>query len=231
MRSCPGTGIWSRRTTDMANDRTGLIAREGFRFIIPLGLITAAFALLEMPKTASVAFLATLFNVWFFRNPERNSPVDEKAVVSPADGKVLKIEESEQADGITGRFRKISIFMSVLNVHVNRIPVSGRVEAVRYKKGEFRFAHVDKASSLNERNLIRLRTDGGKEIIFVQIAGILARRIISDLKEGMPVRKGERFGMICYGSRLDVYLPPETEIAVSKGESVIAGETILGYLR
>jgi phosphatidylserine decarboxylase len=215
----------------MASNRTGLIVREGFRFILPLALLPAAFALLKMPKTASVAFLAALFNIWFFRNPERTAPADEKAVVSPADGKVIKVEEAEEVDGIAGRFRRISIFMSVLNVHVNRIPFAGRVESIRYRKGEFRFAHVDKASSLNERNLIRLRTDEGKEIVFVQIAGILARRIVCWITEGAAVRKGERFGLICYGSRLDIYLPPESEIAVQTGEAVTAGETILGYLR
>jgi phosphatidylserine decarboxylase len=207
-----------------------IIAPEGFPFIIAAGVLTLVLFGFSFLKAAAFTLTATLFIVWFFRNPERKIPTDRSAVVSPADGKVIKIEEVRREDLAPGNFIKISIFMNVFNVHVNRIPCSGTVKLIRYTEGSFISANLDKASAENEQNAIVIATDKGREIITVQIAGLIARRIVCWIKEGMPVAKGERFGLIRFGSRLDVYLPPETSITVKLGDKVRSGETILGEL-
>ena len=177
-----------------------------------------------------VLLLLTLFVLWFFRNPQRKTPEKENLVISPADGKVIRIEEtaSEEQPGKT--CLKISIFMNVFNVHVNRIPYSGRVRFIRYRPGKFLSATLDKASALNERNTVMVQTDDGREIITVQIAGLIARRIVCWLREGMQVRKGDRFGLIRFGSRLEVFLPLGSAILVEVGDRVRAGETPIGEL-
>ena len=177
-----------------------------------------------------VLLLLTLFVLWFFRNPQRKTPEKEKLVISPADGKVIRIEEtaSEEQPGKT--CLKISIFMNIFNVHVNRIPYSGRVRFIRYRSGKFLSANLDKASALNERNTVMVQTDDGREIITVQIAGLIARRIVCWLREGMQVRKGDRFGLIRFGSRLEVFLPLGSAILVEVGDRVRAGETPIGEL-
>lgn len=177
-----------------------------------------------------VLLLLTLFVLWFFRNPQRKTPEKEKLVISPADGKVIRIEEtaSEEQPGKT--CLKISIFMNIFNVHVNRIPYSGRVRFIRYRSGKFLSANLDKASALNERNTVMVQTDDGREIMTVQIAGLIARRIVCWLREGMQVRKGDRFGLIRFGSRLEVFLPLGSAILVEVGDRVRAGETPIGEL-
>jgi phosphatidylserine decarboxylase len=207
-----------------------IIAPEGLPFIIAAGVLTLVLFGFSFLKAAAFTLTATLFIVWFFRNPERKIPTGRSAVVSPADGKVIKIEEVRREDLAPGNFIKISIFMNVFNVHVNRIPYSGTVKLIRYTEGSFISAHLDKASAENEQNAIVIAMDKGREIITVQIAGLIARRIVCWIKEGMPVAKGERFGLIRFGSRLDVYLPPETSITVKLGDKVRSGETILGEL-
>ena len=179
---------------------------------------------------AALFFITALFVAWFFRNPERNIPEDEKAVISPADGKILNVEEVTEDTILKGRFKKISIFMSVFDVHVNRIPYSGRVDSIVYRKGKFFSANLDKASSLNEGNSILVKTDDGQEILTVQIAGLIARRIVCWIKEGMKVTKGQRFGLIRFGSRLEVFLPLDSTISVKVGDRVRGGETPIGYL-
>lgn len=212
------------------SNRSGPVAREGWLFILPLGVITIAIALTGPVWVAVFFFLVTLFVAWFFRNPERKIPEDKKVIVSPADGKVLKIEVVKENAILKGEYKKISIFMSLFNVHVNRIPYSGRVEVVQYKKGRFFSANLDKASSLNERNSILVKTDDGREILTVQIAGIVARRIVCWIKEGMKVNKGERFGLICFGSRLEIFLPVDSTVLVKVGDMVKGGENPIGYL-
>ena len=177
-----------------------------------------------------VLLLLTLFVLWFFRNPQRETPEKETLVTSPADGRVIRIEEavSEEQPGKT--FLKVSIFMNIFNVHVNRIPYSGRVRFIRYRPGKFLSANLDKASALNERNTVMVQTDDGREIITVQIAGLIARRIVCWLREGMQVRKGDRFGLIRFGSRLEVFLPLGSAILVEVGDRVRAGETPIGEL-
>lgn len=212
------------------SNRNGPVAREGWFFILPPGIIAIAIALAGPVWAAGFFFLATLFIAWFFRNPERKIPEDKKVIVSPADGKVLKIDVVKENAILKGEYKKISIFMSVFNVHVNRIPYSGRVEAVQYKKGRFFSADLDKASSFNERNSILVKTDDGREILTVQIAGIIARRIVCWIKEGVKINKGERFGLICFGSRLEVFLPVDSTVLVKVGDRVKGGETPIGYL-
>ena len=210
--------------------RKSIIVPEGLPFITAVGILTLLLFGFGFFKTAVLALGATFFITWFFRNPERKIPEAEGAVVSPADGKVIIIEEAPGSDLAAGKFIKISIFMNVFNVHVNRIPYSGIVKLIRYKKGKFISANFDKASALNEQNAIVIETPKGQDIITVQIAGLIARRIVCWLKEGMAVEKGERFGLIRFGSRLDVYLPPGTTIRVKLGDKVQSGQTILGEL-
>ena len=214
----------------MSISRKSIIVPEGLPFITAAGVITLFLFFMGYFKLASFTLCATFFIIWFFRNPERQIPEDSGAVVSPADGRVIKTEEAHRNDLVSGSFFKISIFMNVFNVHVNRIPCSGTVKLIRYNKGRFLSANLDKASELNEQNAIVIATDKGREIILVQIAGLIARRIVCWIKEGMSVKKGERFGLIRFGSRLDVYLPPETIIRVKIGDNVRSGETILGEL-
>lgn len=214
----------------MPMSHKSIIVPEGFPFITAAGVMTLSLYSTGYFTLASFTLCVTLFIVWFFRNPERKIPEDRGSVVSPADGKVIKIEELSREDLAPGSFRKVSIFMNVFNVHVNRIPYSGRVKLIRYHKGRFISANLDKASALNEQNAIVIATNKGNNIITVQIAGLIARRIVCWINEGMSVEKGERFGLIRFGSRLDVYLPPDTIIKVKIGDKVRSGETILGEL-
>ena len=206
------------------------IAVEGLPMILPLAGATLLALVAGYRGLGLVLLLLTLFVLWFFRNPQRKTPEKENLVISPADGKVIRIEEtaSEEQPGKT--CLKISIFMNIFNVHVNRIPYSGRVRFIRYRPGKFLSANLDKASALNERNTVMVQTDDGREIITVQIAGLIARRIVCWLREGMQVRKGDRFGLIRFGSRLEVFLPLGSAILVEVGDRVRAGETPIGEL-
>jgi len=206
------------------------IAVEGLPMILPLAGATLLALVAGFRGLGLVLLLLTLFVLWFFRNPPRKTPEKENLVISPADGRVIRIEEtaSEEQPGET--FLKISIFMNIFNVHVNRIPYSGRVRFIRYRQGKFLSANLDKASALNERNTVMVQTDDGREIMTIQIAGLIARRIVCWLKEGMQVRKGDRFGLIRFGSRLEVFLPLGSTILVEVGDRVRAGETPIGEL-
>lgn len=167
-----------------------------------------------------------IFTLNFFRDPNRTPPSKDNVIVSPADGKILFVKEVLDDKFINGRAKQVSIFMSPINVHVNRVPISGKVEYLRYHKGEFIAAFEDKASEKNERAEFGIQSRYGK-VFFTQVAGVVARRIIYELKEGDEVKTGERFGMIKFGSRVDVVVPYEWETLVKKDEHVAAGETIL----
>jgi phosphatidylserine decarboxylase len=210
-------------------EKKGFIVREGLTFIYITALVGIVAALMGFYVFASLCFLASLFCAFFFRNPERTPPKDERIFVSPADGKVLRIDDVELTDPVEGPYKKISIFMNVFNVHVNRIPYPGRVERVLYRKGKFFAANLDKASEDNEKNAVVIAMGDGRKFITVQIAGIIARRIICWISEGMRVSRGERFGLICFGSRLEVFLPPGASVLAKVGQKVKAGETPLGY--
>lgn len=211
-------------------NHNGFIAGEGLLFIIPLGGATLLAFVAGFKGISLVLLVVTLFVVWFFRNPQRNTPEKDGLVISPADGRVIRIEETTSDEQPGRTFQKISIFMNVFNVHVNRIPCSGEVRFIRYREGKFLSANLDKASALNERNTVLLQTADGQEIMTVQIAGLIARRIVCWLKEGMQVSRGERFGLIRFGSRVEVFLPLGSTLLVRVGEKVRAGETPIGEL-
>ena len=206
------------------------IAKPGYPFIGAAAFVTAVVAVLGMKVLALSALLVTFGICMFFRDPDRVIPDDETAVVSPADGRILLVESLHDERFYGGDCTKISIFMSVFNVHVNRIPFSGRIEQVRYHPGKFFSANLDKASADNEHNAVKLRTASDDVLWFVQVAGLVARRIVSGLQPGHVVVRGQRFGMICFGSRLDVYLPAGYRTSVSVGDNVSAGHSILGYV-
>ncbi len=216
--------------TESAKESAFPIARQGFTYILGAGFATAVFAVLNIDELALIGLLVTFFLCYFFRDPDRIIPKGDKLVVSPADGKIISIQQVEADPFGELACIKISIFMNVFNVHVNRVPHDGTVKAIQYYPGKFFNASLDKASADNERNAILLETWTGHRICFVQIAGLVARRIISYIQEGDTVARGQRFGIICLGSRLDVYLPPDSDIAVRLGDKVSAGTTVLANL-
>jgi phosphatidylserine decarboxylase len=205
------------------------VAREGLPFILASGGAGVLLALVGWWVAAAPFVLVACFSLWFFRDPDRNPPPGP-GVVSPADGLVLSVTEEEDERFLKTRARKISIFMSVWSVHVNRAPLAGVVEDVRYEPGRFFKAHLEKSSRENEHNAILLRTADEDRIVFVQIAGVIARRIACWVSPGDEVRRGQRVGLIRFGSRLDVYLPLEARVKVRPGEKVRAGQSILGDL-
>lgn len=206
------------------------IAAAGYPLIGAAAFTTAVLALLGWAVPTVVCLMATFFICWFFRDPDRLTPQQPGSVVSPADGKVIFAEKVDASPFLEGPCLKISIFMSVFNVHVNRAPFEGSVVDVQYHPGKFFSANLDKASRDNEHNAITLETPGREKICFVQIAGLIARRIICTVQAGDTVNRGQRVGLICFGSRLDVYLPPDSTLRVSRGDRVSAGTTVLGQL-
>ena len=205
------------------------IVKEGVLLVIPISILTIVLGFLLPFYITLLLILVILFVLYFFRNPERRIPELEGCVVAPADGKVIYIGECLEDRFLGEKIIKISIFMSVFNVHVNRIPTSGKITDISYREGKFFSANFDKASILNEQNALLLETDDNKKIVFIQIAGLIARRIICWIKKGDAVVRGQRFGLICFGSRVDIFLPLETKINVEIGQKVKGGETIVGY--
>ena len=193
-------------------------------------LIVAAAVFIDpkLPRYGVIAVSVLFFGLTlnFFRDPERQTPVGDRLVIAPADGKVVAVKSVEETEFFHSPAQQVSIFMSPLNVHVNRIPISGAVRHVRYLPGEFFAAFEDKASEKNEQTHIGIENVHGK-VLFRQIAGFVARRIVCPLKEGEMVKVGERFGMIKFGSRVDVLVPENTEIRVKVGDIVVAGESIV----
>ena len=208
------------------------INQDGWKFVSIFAAATALLGLIWAP----LGFIGLVLTVWcyyFFRDPDRVTPEIDDVVVSPADGVVQMITRVTGPDELglnTKTYNRISIFMSVFNVHVNRAPASGEILKTEYIKGKFFNATLDKASKDNERQLISMKTASGKTIAFVQIAGLVARRIICLAKVGDKYEAGQRFGWIRFGSRLDVYLPTDVEPLVCVGQTMTAGETILARL-
>ncbi len=207
------------------------IAKQGYLFIITL--MTGAFisGWCALYYLTGIFFILALFVAYFFRNPPREIPQSQGAIVSPADGRVIKIERCLNERFSKEELMKISIFMSIFNVHINRIPISGKVTEILYNPGKFFAANVDKSSDQNEQNAVLLETEDQKKIIFIQIAGLIARRIVCNINKGSSVLTGQRFGLICFGSRVDLYLPLKTVIDIRLGQKVKGGETIVGYLQ
>jgi phosphatidylserine decarboxylase len=204
------------------------MVRDGYKFAAPpllAGLLALGFGLrwTAAAWAGMVLLLLAAFIAYFFRDPERAIPADPAAIVSPADGRVMEVVE-ESYDGRAGR--RISIFLAIWNVHVNRAPVAGRIERIEYRPGKFYAAMRSRASVENEQNVIRLSTPRG-EVIFKQIAGWVARRVVCWKKPGDQLATGERIGLIRFGSRMDVWLPDGAEIVVAPGEHVAGGSSIL----
>ncbi len=207
------------------------VAREGLPFIGIGCAITLLCFYLGFLWVAIFAGILSLFTVYFFRDPERPIREDETTILTPADGRIIDVQYLDDGQNPLGAPAvKVSIFMSIFNVHVNRIPIGGRISKIKYHPGKFFSANLDKASEQNENNQITLRTDRGQKIVFVQIAGLVARRIVCWIKEGDRVGAGQRCGLIRFGSRLDVYLPKNSRLLARKHQKVKAGETVLGYL-
>lgn len=205
-----------------------IIAKEGYPFILVLA-IAAVGSYLYLPPL-SLLFLALMaFVAFFFRDPERTVPADPQAVVSPADGRVMYVKKVAENRFIKGEATLVSIFLSITDVHINRSPVEGTVKYREYVPGKYIVAYADKASEINERNYVGLEKDGLK-VLVCQIAGLVARRIVCWAGEGSYLQKGERFGLIRFGSCTQVYLPGDVEITVKPGDIVRGGITIIGRM-
>lgn len=176
---------------------------------------------------AALCFLV----LYFFRDPERTIPEDDSLIISPADGKIVLIQDVEEPEYLQGKATQISIFLSPLNVHVNRNPLSGKLEYLKYYPGKYLMAWEDHASEQNERAHFGVKHSSGMKMMFKQITGFLARRIVYHIEEGEDLKAGERFGIMKFGSRMDLLLPDNVEIKVKKGQNTVAGETIIGEIK
>jgi phosphatidylserine decarboxylase len=207
------------------------LAREGFPFILIGLFLTFLIYFLGLIYLSILVGILSLFTIYFFRDPKRKSEAPHNAVLTPADGTVLDIKHLEDGNNPLGKKAiKVSIFMSVFNVHVNRMPVGGTVENITYRPGRFFSANLDKASQYNENNRVTLRTPDSRRIVVIQIAGLIARRIACWINEKDHVVAGQRFGLIRFGSRLEVFLPVDSKITTRPHQKVKAGQTIIGYL-
>ncbi|MDH4395440.1 MAG: phosphatidylserine decarboxylase [Limnobacter sp.] len=206
-----------------------LIAREGWPFLAVTAVIALALQSFDLTFLSVLVWIFFLFELQFFRDPPRYIPSQANAIVSPADGRIVAVERVEdpyaQRDAL-----KISVFMNVFNVHSNRISMDGEVKKVAYFPGLFVNADLDKASTENERNAVVIQTESGATVTLVQVAGLIARRILCYAKPGDKVEKGQRYGFIRFGSRVDVYLPPDSVPKVAIGDKVSASSTILAEL-
>ena len=200
-----------------------MIARDAYRFLIPLAISALAAFWFELNIAGIVLLVLIAFVAFFFRNPPRKIPEDARVIVSPADGKVVRLER-------VGNVTQMSIFLSLFNVHVNRSPIAGRIQAVDYRPGKFLAAYHAAASRENERNIVMV-SDGRINIVFTQIAGVVARRIVFWRKVGDEVAKGELVGLIRFGSRVDVLFPAGTEATVKVGDRVKGGSTQIGLIK
>ena len=206
------------------------VNREGYPFIAFAGFTTLVFAFLEYGILAVIGLVLTGFVVNFFRDPERIGPDEEDAVIAPADGKIISIEKIFDEKYLQEHVYKISIFMTVLDVHVNRLPFAGEVEKIIYSPGKFYAANSHQAALENENCAVVMSTARNFRYAVVQVAGLLARRIVCWAEKGDTLDRGARYGMIRFGSRVDVFLPQQVQIEVATGKTVKAGETVLGYI-
>lgn len=206
------------------------VAREGYPFIGCFAFLTLFFALINWTLPAWIFLAVTLFTLAFFRDPERFVPPAENELVSPADGKIILAEIVEDNTFLNHKAFKISIFMNIFNVHVNRSPLSGSVEKVIYRPGKFYSADSERGGLQNEYCGVLLNSETFGKIAFVQIAGLIARRIICWLEPEDRITRGRRFGLIRFGSRVDLYLPVESDVSVQVGQKVRAGETVLAVM-
>ncbi len=206
------------------------VAKEGIPFIGMSTLATIVFALLYMKAAAMTCLILSGFVLYFFRDPERIIPTGVDLITSPADGKVIEVGKAQEPFFSMGTSTRISIFMNVFNCHVNRAPIEGRVLDIKYKEGRFLAANKRRAMAENERAAMLLEDEKARRVTVVQVAGLVARRIVCLAEPGDRLRRGQRYGMIRFGSRLDVYVPPDAAIFVEKGQRVMAGQSVLGRM-
>jgi len=215
----------------MKNETQFPIVKDGYPFIAT-GIVLTWISISYFGYPVAGFFgLLTVFCVWFFRDPRRSVPEGNRTIVAPADGTIVDIAKFYEQQFIEGPALKISIFLNIFDVHINRIPIEGEVIGIYYNAGRFFAANVPKASLENEQNKIVLKTPWGKNVIVIQIAGLIARRIVCWTKEGVKMKTGARFGLIRFGSRVDLIIPAGTALRVAIGDKVYGGETILGELR
>ena len=212
----------------MTQDRSP-IAKEGLPFIAIVAFLTLIFFLLGWKILTALGIILTLFVAFFFRNPERKIPRLQNVIVSPADGKIIEVAEAQERRFLSEKTLKVSIFMSLFDVHINRSPAAGKILQKKYYPGEFRVAHAEKSSLVNEQNVLLMETEDRFHIVLAQIAGIVARRIVCYANPGDLLKRGEIFGLIRFGSRVDLYLPLGVRPAVKVGQKVKGGESIIGY--
>ena len=205
----------------------GFIAAQGYPFILAGVVLILLGVMGGWPWITVLGLLSAGFFAYFFRDPEREIPGEPGAIISPADGLVVQVDEVQESEFLKAPARRVAIFMNVFDVHVNRSPVAGMVTSMRHRAGEYKAASRQDAASRNEQQALVLESDGGRRILVVQIAGLLARRIIPFVKPGQQLARGERLGMICFGSRVDLYLPSEAEILVKVGDRVKAGSNVV----
>ena len=205
------------------------MAKEGLPFLIPVVLLTIILGLLGWKVWMSLGIFSSLFIAYFFRNPKRKIPDLQNVILSPADGRIVHVGECQEERFLKEKTLKVSIFMSLFDVHLNRTPISGKVVERNYLPGRFLVASLEKSSLLNEQNAMILESEDRFKILLVQIAGFVARRIVCYAKAGDSMRKGEIFGLIRFGSRVDLYLPIVVKSIVRVGQHVKGGETIIGY--
>jgi phosphatidylserine decarboxylase len=206
------------------------VAAEGWPFILPLAVVTVLCFVSGWKNTGYVVFALTLFVLFFFRDPERSVPKGAGVVVSPADGKVIVVKDVYEPDYLKQDVKQISIFLSVFNVHVNRSPIGGTVETVKYNPGKFLVASVDKASLDNEQTAMVI-SNGKNKVLVKQIAGLIARRIVCYAKPGDTVKAGERYGLIRFGSRVDLFLPKNTDLMVKVGDRIKGSRDVIGVIK
>ncbi len=204
------------------------VAREGLPFLAVTSVPWVGTLVLGWTMASAVLGVAALFMVWFFRNPPRRVPVGPNLVVSPGDGRVLAVVEEDEPRFLKERAVRVSIFLSPLDVHINRTPCGGKVSAVGYSPGKFLVASRPEATLENEQTAVLIETEEGRRVLCVQVAGYVARRIVCWLSEGERVARGERYGLIRFGSRMDLYLPVGTKVRVVAGEHVRGGESVIG---
>jgi|TARA_B100001939_G_scaffold123705_1_gene107247 phosphatidylserine decarboxylase len=205
---------------------------EGWKFAFIFFVSSLFMSLIYFPL-AYVGYLLTLFTLWFFRNPERKTPKNSNYIISSADGKVCLIDNAippQEVQFGTNQMLRICVFMNVFNVHINRSPIEGKIDKVIYKKGSFFNASLDKASEKNERSSMIISNTNGTQLVVVQIAGLIARRILSFVSDNQYLDQGERYGLIRFGSRVDIYMPLNSSINCKVGDKVIAGESVLAIL-
>jgi len=207
------------------------IVREGLPFLLVCLVATLGFTVGGLWPVGVVFGLLTCYVAFFFRNPERLPPVGEAMVASPADGRIIYVGPAKEPEFLKEEVQKISVFMSLWDVHVNRVPVDGTVRDMKYHRGRFMAAFEERASEDNERNAMLIETGKGVKIVLVQVAGLVARRIVCYPTIGAFLLKGQRMGLIRFGSRCDIYLPKTAQAMVKVGDRVLGGETILAQLK